>query len=61
MIYLVCVMCGNQSVLCAGFSLCYVKSLACVLCSLWSVLFVALSVSGSPLKRLALQGPRGGR
>ena len=30
-------MCGMQSVLCAGFSLCYVTSLVCVMCSLQSL------------------------
>ena len=34
MIYLVCVMCRIQSVLCAGFSLCYVKSLVSVVCGI---------------------------
>ena len=29
-----CVMCGIQSVLCAGFSLCYVRASACVVCRL---------------------------
>ena len=52
---LVCVMCGIKSVLCAVFGLCYVQSLVCVMCSLASVLCVAFSVSGSPLKRLALR------
>ena len=34
------------------FSLCHVKSLVCVMCTLQSVLCVAFSVSSSPLKRL---------
>ena len=33
MVYLVSVMCGMQSTLCAGFSLCYVRDLVCVMCS----------------------------
>ena len=33
-IYLVCVMCGIESVLCVGLSLCYVQSVVCLLCSL---------------------------
>ena len=37
---------------CEVFSLCYMKSLVCVMGSLWSVLRVVFSVSGSPLKRL---------
>ena len=45
MIYLVCVVCGIKSVLCAGFSLCYVQSLVCVVCSLHSVLCAVVSLS----------------
>ena len=44
MIYLVFVMCGMQSVLCTGFSLCYVQSLVCVMCSFECVLCAVCSL-----------------
>ena len=37
MIYLVCAMCGIQSMLCAGFSQCYVRDLVCVMCGMWVI------------------------
>ena len=52
-IYLVCVVRGIQSVLCVGFHLCYVQSLVCAMWGSLSVIAVAFSVSGSPLKRIA--------
>ena len=44
MIYLVCVMCGIQSVLCAAFSLSYVRDLVCLMCSLQSVMCAVFSL-----------------
>ena len=53
---LVSVMCRSYSVLGAVFSLCYVQLVCGVfsLCYVQSDLCLACSVSGSPLKRLAL-------
>ena len=45
MIYLVCVMWGIQSVLCAGLDLSYVRDLVCVMCGILSVLCAGLSLS----------------
>ena len=45
MIYLVCAMCGMQSMLCTGFSLPDVRDLVCVMCGILSVLCAGLSLS----------------
>ena len=54
MIYLVCVMCGMQSIICAGFSLCHVRDsvcvihvqdIVCVMCGIEFVLCAGFSLS----------------
>ena len=44
MMYLVCVMCGMESMLCTGFSLCYVWDLVCLMCGILSVLCEVFSL-----------------
>ena len=44
MIYLVCVVCGIQPVLCAGFSLTYVRDLVCLMHGMLSVLCAGFSL-----------------
>ena len=43
-LYIVCLMCSFQSVLCAVFSLCYMQSFVCIMCSLWSVFCAVFSL-----------------
>ena len=45
MTHLVCVMCGMQSMLCAGFSLSHVRDLVCVMYGILSVLCTGFSLS----------------
>ena len=44
MIYLVCVMCGIPSMLCAGLRLCYVRDSVYVMCGIESVLCAGFSL-----------------